>query len=260
MYWVTHRMFHTAFSIAQHQQQPKLATGIRLLDEILGGGFERGLSYLLYGSPDCTRLLQRSIAYVLRQVGQSHGIAVIDANNGIRPDVILNHLRTHPLSAPPAAYLNQLHVARAFTTDQLLSLLDDAPDTIHGLNAPILFVHGLVHLLQEEVSGLPSAAGVPPDPRVYRRAQLATYLKQLAFTQQVAVVASADAPKRISQPPLRIGQTAFHRFHVLIHHTRHDAVETVTLEKHPSRPWQQRSKVLSRTHRIRGAQQTTLFD
>jgi hypothetical protein len=260
MYWVTHRMFQTAFSMAQHQQQCKLATGVRLLDEVLGGGFERGLSYLLYGSPECTRLLQHSIACALCQVGQSHGIAVIDANNGIRPDVILNYLRTYPLSAPPAAYLNQLHVARAFTTDQLLSLLDDAPDTIHGLNAPILFVHGLMHLLQEEEGGPPSAAGAPPDPRVYRRAQLATHLKQLAFTQQVAVVASADAPKRVSQPPLHIGQTAFHRFHVLIRHTRNELVDTVTLEKHPSRPWQQRSTVSSRTQRIRGAQQTTLFD
>lgn len=246
--------------MAQQHQQMKLPTGIHLLDELLGGGFELGLSYLLYGSPVCTRLLQQSIACALRLVAQTHGVAVIDANNGIRPDVILNHLRATPLSAPPAAYLHQLHVARAFTTDQLLSLLDDALDTIHSLNAPILFVHGFMHLLQEEEGGPPSAAGTPPDSRVYRRAQLATYLKQLAFIQQVAVVASADTPKRASQPPLRIGQTAYHRFHVLIRHTRLDTVETFTLEKHPSRPKQQRSTVTTHTHRIRDAKQTTLFD
>ena len=246
--------------MAQQQRQSKFATGIRLLDEVLGGGFERGLSYLVYGSAECTRMLQQSIACVLHQVGQSYGVAIIDANNGIRPDVILNHLRTLPLPVPPAVYLNQLHVARAFTTDQLLSLLDDAPHTIHSLNAPILFVHGLMHLLQEEEGGPSSATGAPPDPPVYRRAQLATHLKQLAFTQQVAVVASADTPKRVSQPPLRLGQTAFHRFHVLIRHTRHDAVDTVTLEKHPCRPWQQRSTVSPRSRRRRGAQQTTLLD
>ena len=254
-------MFQTAYSMAQNQEM-KCPTGIGLLDELLDGGFEAGLSHLLFGSPHCTTFLQQSIATALRHYGPHRGVAVIDANNRIRPDTLLNHLQSSSLPGPPAAHLQRLHVARAFTTDQLLSLLDDAPDNIHDLDAPILFVNGLTHLVQEEEEGdtnPPPAPGEPVDPRIFRRAQLASQLKQLAFTQRVAVVVSADAPIRVNKPPLRIGQAAHHRFHVLIHHTRKDTIDTFTLEKHPNRPWLQRSTVTSRPRRRLSSYQTTLF-
>ena len=253
-------MFQTAFSLSQQQTQKKFPTGNAVLDTLLDGGYEPSLSYLLYGSPHCTRLLQHSVAQALQQVTPEQGVAVIDANNGIRPNLILSHLQATPLPHPPATYLNRLHIARAFTTDQLLSLLEDTPDTIQDQNAPILFVNGLIHLLREEGETTPSfQPGTPPHPRVYRRAQLAALLKHLAFTQQVAVVVSADAPKRRSKPPLRIGQAARHRFHVLIYHTRQDTIDTFTLEKHPSRPWMQRSTVTPRPRRRLSSYQTTLF-
>ena len=244
--------------MAQHQGA-KCPTGITLLDNILEGGFEAGLSYLIYGSPHCTTWLQQSVATALLHYSPHRGVAVIDANNGIRPDKILSHLRTSSLPESPATRLQRLHVARAFTTDQLLTLLNESSDTIHDLNAPILFVNGLTHLVQEEDNTLPRGPGVPTDPRVFRRAQLASHLKQLAFTQQVAVVVSADAPKRRSKPPLRIGQAARHRFHVLIHHTRQDTIDTFTLEKHPSRSWMQLSTVTARPRRRPSSYQTTLF-
>ena len=255
-------MFQTAFSMAQQSQKAKCSTGITILDDLLEGGFEPGLSYLLYGSPHCTQMLQQSVASALEQISPDHGVAVIDANNGIRPDTIISHLRTTSQQTPPARYLNRLHVARAFTTDQLLSLLDDAVNAVQEHRAPILFVNGLMHLVQEEEEGQPISQSprAPPDPRVFRRAQLATHLKQLAFTQQIAVVVSADAPKRLTKPPLRLGQTARHRFHVLIHHSRKHNVETFTLEKHPSRPWLQRSTVTPRVRRYPATQQTLLFD
>ncbi|MFX1319943.1 MAG: hypothetical protein ACFE9D_11700 [Promethearchaeota archaeon] len=253
-------MFETAFSMAQ-RYGTRCPTGIPLLDELLGGGFEGGLSYLLYGSPNCTKLLQLSIATAILHFGSHSSVVVIDANNGIRPDVILSHLRAASVPSPPDKQLQRLNVARAFTTDQLLSLLSEAPNTIHALNAPILFVNGLMHLLQEEEEDMPQppTRGAPIDPRVFRRGQLASHLKQLAFTQQLAVIVSADAPKRATKPPLRIGQAARHRFHVLIHHTRQEIVETFTLEKHPSRPWMQRSTVTAQPRRQLSAYQTTLF-
>ena len=253
-------MFETALSMAQHHGT-RCPTGILLLDELLGGGYEGGLSHLLYGSPDCTKLLQQSIATALLHYGPHRSVAVIDANNGIRPDTILNHLRAASVTSPPDSRLQRLNVARAFTTDQLLSLLNEASDTIRELHAPILFVNGLMHLLQEEEEDMPQppAPGAPIDPRVFHRGQLASHLKQLAFTQQVAVIVSADAPKRATRPPLRIGQAARHRFHVLIQHTHQDLVETFTLEKHPSRPWMQRSMVTSHPRRRLSAYQTTLF-
>lgn len=255
-------MFQTAFSMAQQTQKAKCSTGITLLDELLEGGFEPGLSYLLYGSPHCTQMMQQSVASALEQTSSEQGVAVIDANNGIRPDTIISHLRATSQQTPPTKYLNRLYVARAFTTDQFLSLLDDAVNAIQEQRAPILFVNGLMHLVQEEEEGGPAPASprAPPDSRVFRRAQLAAHLKQLAFTQQIAVVVSADGPKRASQPPLRLGQFARHRFHVLIHHSRQDNVETFTLEKHPSRPWLQRSTVIPRIRRYPSTQQTTLLD
>jgi hypothetical protein len=206
-------------------------------------------------------LLQQCIATALLHYGPHRSVAVIDANNGIQPDAILSHLRASSIPLPPDSHLKRLNVARAFTTDQLLSLLNEAPDTIHELHAPILFVNGLVHLLREEEEGTTQAAspGASLDPRVFRRGQLASHLKQLAFVQQIAVIVSADAPKRPSHPPLRIGQAARHRFHVLIQHQRQDRMETFTLEKHPSRPWMERSMVASQSRRRPRAYQTTLF-
>ncbi len=259
--WMFDGMFQTAFSLAQLHQRKKSATGIPLLDDLLGGGFEAGLSYLLYGSPFCTHLLQQFIATALQQFAPEENIVVIDANNGIRPDTILSYLRTTQLSAPPATYLNHLHVARAFTTEQLLSLLVDAPITVQTQEAAILFVNGLLHLIQEEEEPPYSTNQRSPlDPRVFRRAQFSALLKQLAFIQQIAVVVSADAPKRLSQPPLCIGQTTRHRFQVLIHHARQANVETFTLEKHPCRSWQQQSTITPHRRRRLGSQQTTLFD
>ncbi|MFW9831253.1 MAG: hypothetical protein ACFFD8_05715 [Candidatus Thorarchaeota archaeon] len=256
-------MFQTAFSIAQKQSGKSFPTGISVLNKLLGGGFESGLSYLLYGSPHCTQLLQQSIASALQHVASPEDVAVIDANNGIRPDTILTFLRPMPTPLTPTSYLARLHIARAFTTEQLLSLLNDTSQTIQEQNAPILFVNGIMHLVQEEEEGDSSSntqAGLPPDPRIYRRGQLATYLKQLAFTQQIAVVVSADAPKRRSQPPLHIGQLARHRFHVLIHHSRHNNLDTFTLEKHPNRPTLQLHSTIPRFRWRLGSRQMLLSD
>lgn len=254
-------MFHTAFSLSQQQERKKCSTGITQLDDLIGGGFEPGLSYLIYGSPSCTSLLQQSVASALRRITSKQGVVVIDANNGIRPNIILAYLRALSQSAHPAVHLNRLHVARAFTVDQLLSLLDTAANTIESQRAPILFLNGFTHLLQQEEEGArPLQRGTPSDPRVFHRAQVAAYLKQIAFTQQVAVVVSADAPKHLSQPPLRLGQVAYHLFHVLIHHSRHNNLETFTLEKHPSRPWLQRRSVVSRSHRPLRPHQQFLFE
>ncbi len=245
----------------QHHQM--FPSGILRIDNLLGGGFEVGLSYLLYGSPQCTTMLQQSIANAICQIAPHQRVAVIDGNNGIRPYNILSILQAKSPPTPPAILLNRLHIARAFTTDQLLSLLDNAPDIIQELNAPILFVNGLLHLVQEEEEGTPSAPidrGTPPDPRIFRRAQLAAQLKQLAFTQKIAVIVSADAPKRLSQPPLRIGQTTRHRFHVLIRHTQQTPVDTFILEKHPNRPWMQRSTITRKKSPQLSSRQTTLFE
>ncbi len=215
----------------------------------MGDGFELGLSYLLFGSPFCTKLLLRSVATALNLTAPDKGIVVIDGNNGIRPNVLLDYLRAEENQKPPTVFLNKLHVARAFTTDQLLTLLTEAPTLIQDAHAPILFVNGITHLLQEEEKALPPNNGRTsdnPSPLVFRRSQLASLLKRLAFSQNIAVIASADAAKRPNSPTLMIGQAAHHSFHILIHHKRINNTDTFTLMKHPSRPWRQLSTVTSR--------------
>jgi hypothetical protein len=246
-------VFQTAFALAQQRDRiRRLSSGIRLVDDLLGGGFETGFSYLFYGSSACTELLLQCVAAALRQVAASGSVVVIDGNNGIHPTVLLDHLKAEPTSEPPTVFLNRLHLARAFTVDQLLTLLSDAPTTLHAVGAPILFVNGVTYLLQEEEDALAppqGRRGEPTNPSVFRRAQFAASLKQLAFAQQVAVIASADTPERFGHPALRIGQVAHHTVHVLVHHTRRDGGDTFTLEKHPSLPWQQRSTIADHPRR-----------
>ncbi len=247
-------LFQTAYALAQQQQNHMncITSGIKLVDELVGGGYERGLSYLIYGSAFCTKMLLRSIATALRLTAPEEGTVVIDGNNGIRPNVLLNHLKTEGKPKPPTVFLDKLHVARAFTTDQLLTLLFEAPTLIQDAHAPILFVNGITHLLQEEEDTLHKnneATSNETNPLIFRRSQVAALLKRLAFSQHIAVIASADAPKRANSPTLRIGQAAHHSFHILIHHKRINNVDTFTLMKHPSRPWQQLSTVISKNRR-----------
>jgi hypothetical protein len=248
-------MFQTGFALAQKRDRMRrLSSGIPLVDDLLGGGFEAGLSYLFYGSPACTELLLRCVAAALRQVAPTGSVVVIDGNNGIHPTVLLDYLKAGSTPEPPTVFLNQLHLARAFTADQLLTLLSDASTTLHDACARILFVNGMTYLLQEEEDALASPRGrrdEPTNPSVFRRAQFAALLKQLAFTQEVAVIASADTPDRFNHPALRIGQVAHHTVHVLIHHARRDGGDTFTLEKHPSLPWQQRSTLADHPPRHR---------
>ncbi len=263
-------MFQTAFSLAQ-QGNPRLhrlSSGIPLIDELLEGGFERGYSHLLYGSPKCTHLLGQSIAYALRHFAPDAGVVVIDANNGIRPDRILDALRANDVPHPPQTYLNHLHVARAFTVDQLHTLLVQAPEHLQKVQGKVLFVNGITHLLEEEESAQPSPTphqpNAPISPLAFRRTQFAAQLSRLAFQHQIVVTASADSPTRKDRPPLRIGQAAHHSLHVLIEHTQLGHIDIFTLQKHPRLPWRRRSTVtldhqLAFVHPSRGARQTQLF-
>ncbi|MFX1563727.1 MAG: hypothetical protein ACFFDP_10545, partial [Promethearchaeota archaeon] len=151
-------LFQTAYALAQQQQhqQNRITSGIKLIDDLVGGGFELGLSYLLYGSAFCTKMLVRSIATALCRTSPEEGIVVIDGNNGIRPNVLLDYLKIEGKQTPPTVFLEKLHVARAFTTDQLLTLLFEAPTLVQDAHAPILFVNGTTHLLQEEEETRPN--------------------------------------------------------------------------------------------------------
>lgn len=264
-------MFQTAFAMAQQQQHWKsFPSGNKLLDRIIGGGFEPGMSHLLYGSPHCSKLLQQAIANALRLVVPDGCVVVIDGNNSISLDMICNYLKRSATQQSTGVYLNKLHVARAFTTDQLLSLLIEAPDIVQRLQAPVLFVTGLLHLLREEEdagTSFPIRPGDTPNPLVFRRVQYAAQLKQLAFAHKIAVIVSADSPKRSKKPPLRLGHTIHHLFHVLILHTRQDHLDTFFLLKHPNRPCQQLSSFLQRFRTLQEderkglpSRQAVLFD
>lgn len=241
-------MFETALSLAQKQQwSPYLASGITPLDELLGGGFEAGLSYLLYGSPHITQLLLRCAANALRQVAPSRGVVIIDGAKDASPSAVLDELKATSLPGNPAVLLDYLHVARAFTTDQLLSLLTEAPCILQQTRAPILFCANITNLLQqEEESAFPQShipRGETRSSSPFRHAQLAAQLKHLAFSQAVSVVASAETGKSHESALPRIGDAARHAFQVHIRISQRGPVDILTLEKHPSLPWQQRGTI-----------------
>ncbi|MFX1474352.1 MAG: hypothetical protein ACFFCO_02595 [Promethearchaeota archaeon] len=243
-------MFETAFSLAQKQQcSPHLASGVTPLDELLGGGFEAGLSYLLYGSPYATQLLLRCAANALRQVAPDRGVVIIDGDQDASPSAVLDELKATAFPGNPAALLEYLHVARAFTTDQLLSLLTEAPSILQQTRAPILFCANITKLLQqEEESAFPQAhipRGELRSSSPFRRAQLASQLKRLALSQAISVVASAETDKSCDLALPRIGGVGRHAFQVHVGISQRGPVDIFTLEKHPSLPWQQRGTIAS---------------
>lgn len=232
------RMFQSALAIVQQKMgRPwsRLSSGMQSLDKLLDGGFEVGLSYLLYGSSLCTSILLRCIAAALPQVAPAGGdVIVIDGSSRLHPLRLLRLIggrasfsltslsRTSPPpDMKPAYLLGHLRVVQAFSASHLLHLLDGLPHLLYRLDVPIIFVTDLSHLMDRE----PNASKV--------LAKIAVELKMLAFTLQVAVVASED-DEGYGGVKCTVAR---HAFHVLLRHTRSGSTNIFTLEKHPSLPY-----------------------
>jgi len=107
-----------------------ISSGDKVLDGLLGGkGLHEDLVYVFYGDKDRTTSILLSIAVNVQKsreqggLGDAFKVAFVDGNNKFNPYVVSKLAVLQNLS--PRAVLENILVARAFTWDQMIELLEN---------------------------------------------------------------------------------------------------------------------------------------
>lgn len=130
-------------------ETPLISSGDSTLDELLGGkGFHKDLVYLLYGDKKKTTNILLTTA-VISQKSREHGglgdgvkVAFIDANNRFNPYSVSKFAVSQNLS--PRIVLENILIARAFTWDQTIELLENRLSKLEHVK--VVIVSGITTL------------------------------------------------------------------------------------------------------------------
>jgi hypothetical protein len=128
-----------------------VSSGDSTLDELLGGeGFHKDLIYLLYGDKKRTTNILLSTAviaqktYVNGGIGNDIKIAFIDGNNRFNPYNVSKLAVSLRLS--PRQVLENILIARAFTWDQMVELLENRLAKLDRIK--VVLISGITTLFQ----------------------------------------------------------------------------------------------------------------
>lgn len=123
-------------------KSPIYPSGDSVLDELLGGGFRKDLIYLLYGDRTIVSdvLLTTTVHYLT--LNENHKAIFVDGNNRFNPYRIAKLAVTLRLS--PSKTLESILIARAFTYEQMIELLEHKVAELNDIG--ILLISGLTNL------------------------------------------------------------------------------------------------------------------
>ncbi|MFX0177784.1 MAG: hypothetical protein ACFE85_16340, partial [Candidatus Hodarchaeota archaeon] len=131
-----------------------VSSGDSTLDELLGGGgFHKELVYLLYGDKETrkriTSILLTTAVNAQKSpfnggFGEGIKIAFVDANNRFNPYNVGKYAVSQHLS--PKQVLENILVARAFTWDQVVELLENKLSNLEHIK--VVLISGITTLFQ----------------------------------------------------------------------------------------------------------------
>ncbi len=127
-----------------------ISSGDSTLDELLSGGFHRDLVYLLYGDKKKTTNILLTTAVIAQKaftnggLGDGHKVAFIDGNNRFNPYNISKFAVSQHLS--PRQVLENIIIARAFTWDQMVELLENKLARLEHVK--VVLISGITSLFQ----------------------------------------------------------------------------------------------------------------
>lgn len=143
--------FDSGFKVYQQNNRvPIISSGDSTLDELLGGGFRKDLVYLLYGDKKKTTNVLITTSVISQKsfsnggLGERIKIAFIDGNNRFNPYNVSKFAVTQKLS--PTTVLENILIARAFTWDQMIELLENKISTLGQVK--VVLISGITSLLQ----------------------------------------------------------------------------------------------------------------
>jgi RecA/RadA recombinase len=133
------------------KKTPLISSGDSTLDEILQGGFQKDLVYLLYGDKANTTNIILATAVIAQKSflnggfgGNGNKIAFIDGNNRFNPYNVSKFAVTQNLS--PSKTLDNILIARAFTWDQMVELLENRLAKLEHIK--VVMISGITTLFQ----------------------------------------------------------------------------------------------------------------
>ena len=129
---------------------PLISTGDLTLDELLGGGYHNDLVYLLYGDKKKTTEVLITTAVIAQKsfnnggLGDNSKVAFIDGNNRFNPYNVSKYAVSQNLS--PTVVLENIIIARAFTWDQMVELLEHKLSKLDHVR--VVLISGITNLFQ----------------------------------------------------------------------------------------------------------------
>ena len=145
--------FDSGFKVYQKNYKvPLISSGDSTLDELLGGGFHKDLVYLLYGNKNKTTNVLLTTAVISQRaftnggLGDGIKIAFIDGNNRFNPYNVSRFAVSQKLS--PQRVLENIFIARAFTWDQMVELLENRLSKLDDVR--VVLISGITTLFQSE--------------------------------------------------------------------------------------------------------------
>ncbi len=135
----------------KNKRVPLVSSGDSTLDELLGeGGFQKDLVYLLYGDKKKTSNILLTTSVIAQKsfanggLGEEIKVAYIDANNRFNPYNVSKFAVSQNLS--PRKVLENILIARAFTWDQMVELLENRLSKLEDIK--VVLISGITTLFQ----------------------------------------------------------------------------------------------------------------
>ncbi|MBN1214925.1 MAG: hypothetical protein JXA99_05715 [Candidatus Lokiarchaeota archaeon] len=143
--------FKSGFGVHKNNSHySPISTGDVTLDKLLNGGFHRNLVYLLYGDEKVVTNILLYTSVIVQQsssnggMGEGIKVAFVDGKNRFNPYNISKFSVIHNLS--PRKVLENIVIARAFTWDQMVELLENQLAKLEEIK--VVLISGITDLLQ----------------------------------------------------------------------------------------------------------------
>ena len=143
--------FGSGFSVyKKNNDLPPISSGDKILDELLSGGFHRDLVYLLYGDKKITTNILLTTSVIAQKAldnggfGEGIRVAFIDGNNRFNPYNVSKFAVSQNLS--PKKVLDNILIARAFTWDQMVELLENRLSKLEDVK--VVLISGITTLFE----------------------------------------------------------------------------------------------------------------
>lgn len=178
--------FTSADKVWQQQQKAlRIMTGSKFLDELLGGGVQTQAITEAFAQFGCgkTQLgfqLSVNVQLPIDSGGLKGNVLYIDTENTFKPQRIIS--MAEDVKLDPDKVLKNIYVARAYTTDHQIFLVDKAHEMIEEKNIKLIVVDSITSHFRAEYMGRGELA-----PRQQKLNKHLHVLQKLADTYNLAV-------------------------------------------------------------------------